>query len=281
MWCPSVSLSVWANAWLAGSAAPDDVLDALSCWAPRHLVTAYDSVTAGRTGLPWPDVDDASAITLLQTLRSTAQRTRTAEPAMSIVLPVPGDVRGLAAGTQFEHDALAAGEALIVAGEPGAIGLVPEFDYGDTDSDPGDEPPELHALVWTVYSLPAAPPPAQVDLGEAEYALRSAVRTAADAFGSFRPGFDVADPRGMVEQILETARQHRAPDSAPSRALRVLENAAHVDAIIAVSSGRMPIGTQSLSEAQMTSDALRPLAAVVRSARLAAVNAILHDAWRR
>ena len=57
MWCPSVSLSVWANAWLAGVAAPDDVLDALSQWAPRHSVTAYDAVAAGRTGLPWPDVN--------------------------------------------------------------------------------------------------------------------------------------------------------------------------------------------------------------------------------
>ena len=56
MWCPSVSLSVWANAWLAGKAAPDDVLDALSQWAPRHSVAAYDSVAAGSTGLPWPDM---------------------------------------------------------------------------------------------------------------------------------------------------------------------------------------------------------------------------------
>jgi hypothetical protein len=282
MWCPSVSLSVWANAWLAGSAAPDDVLDALSLWAPRHFLTAYDSVTAARTSLPWPDIDDTSAITLLQTLRCTARPARSAEPAIGIVLPVAGDVRGVAAGTRFEHDALLAGEAVIVASESGsAIGLVPEFDYGDTESETDAEPPEPHALVWTAYSLPGAPVPAQVDLAEAEYALRSAVRTAAEAFGSFRPGFDVADPRGLVEQVLESARQHRAPDCAPSRALRVLENAAHVDAIIAVSSGLMPIGTQALSEAQMTSDALRPLAAVVRSARMAAVNAILHGAWRR
>ena len=45
-----VSLSVWANAWLAGRAAPDDVLDALSDWAPKHSVLAYDAVAAGRTG---------------------------------------------------------------------------------------------------------------------------------------------------------------------------------------------------------------------------------------
>ena len=84
----------------------------------------------------------------------------------------------------------------------------------------------------------------------------------------------------MVEQMLESGRLHRLPDHAPERALRVLENAAHVDAIIAVSAGLMPIGLQSSSEMQIANDALRPLAGVVRSARLAAVSAILHSAWR-
>lgn len=276
MWCPSVSLSVWANAWLAGAAAPDDVLDALSLWAPQHFIAAYDSVAAGYTGLPWPDVDETSAITLLQTLRTAAGR-RTDDASMTIVLPVPGDVRGLPAGTGFERDALAVGEALITTGDNGtAIGIVPEFDYGDRDSEAEDE---VRALIWTVYALPAAPPPPHVDLGEAEYSLRSAVRSAAEALSAIRPGVDVADPRGMVEEVLESSRRHRIPDGAPSRAIRVLENAAHIDAIIAVSSGLMPIGAQTLSDAQIANEALKPLAAVVRSARLAAVAAILQSAW--
>ena len=73
---------------------------------------------------------------------------------------------------------------------------------------------------------------------------------------------------------------------------------AHVDAIIAVSAGlsrlpdssadrlaarlvagQEPMGMQSTSEARIARDALRPQHAVVRSARLAAVNAILHSAW--
>ncbi|MBV8930029.1 MAG: hypothetical protein JO152_12975, partial [Mycobacteriaceae bacterium] len=247
MWCPSATLSVWANAWLAGSAAPDDVLDALSHWAPRHSVIAYDGVAAGHTGLPWPDVDGSGAITLLQTVRTAAGVRSFPEPAISIALPVPGDVRGLAAGTQFERDALAAGEAVIVADEQGtAIGLVPEFEYDEAESGQA----ELSTLSWTVYSLPGPPVTEHLDLGEAEYTLRSAVRAAADTLGTIRggtAGVDVADPRGLVEQLLESARHHRAPDNAPSRALRVLENAAHVDAIIAVSSGLMPIGTQSSS----------------------------------
>ena len=291
MWCPSVSLSLWANAWLAGVAAPDDVLDALSLWAPRHSVTAYDSVAAGRTGLPWPDLTDAGAVSMLQTLR-TAAGPPAGEPAIAVVLPIPGDVRGVAAGTQFTADALSAGEAVTVShGGAGAIGLVPEFAYDETDPDydvtddeSTDHYPEPIALAWTVYSLPAVPIGEHSDLGHAEYELRSAVRSAADALSTLRAGMtasDVNDPRGLVEQVLESARLHRAPDHAPERALRVLENAAHVDAIITVSAGLMPIGLQSSSEMQIANDALRPLAGVVRSARLAAVSAILQSAWRR
>lgn len=312
MWCPSVSLSLWANAWLAGKAAPDDVLDALSVWAPKQSVTAYDAVAAGHTGLPWPDIHDAGTVTLLQTLRAAVGRS-TSTPGVpplmrgtiNVVLPVPGDVRGLAPGTQFEHDALAAGEAIII-GNPhspdSAVGLVPEFSYQDDDDVPDDYETglaDLCALTWTVYSLPGVPILDHYELGDAEYTLRSAVRSAADALGAIGLGSaaaDVDDPRGLVEQLLESARQHRIPDHAPSRALRVLENAAHVDAIIAVSAGLSrsdssdrfvapiaaglePIGTQSSSEARIASDALRPLSAVVRSARMAAVTAILHSAW--
>ncbi|MFZ1175394.1 MAG: hypothetical protein WAO15_03805 [Mycobacterium sp.] len=312
MWCPSVSLSLWANAWLAGKAAPDDVLDALSLWAPKQSVTAYDAVAAGHTGLPWPDVHDAGTVTLLQTLRAAVGRPVSAPDGPSrvrgtinVVLPVPGDVRGLAPGTQFERDALAAGEAVIIANPHNpatAVGLAPEFFYGDLDDSAGDTAglPELCALSWTVYSLPGAPVFDHCELGVAEYSLRSAVRSAADALGAIGLGSaaaDIDDPRGLVEQLLESARQHRIPDHAPSRALRVLENAAHVDAIIAVSAGLSrspdapdrfktpiaadvePVGTQSSSAARIASDALRPLTAVVRSARMAAVNAILHSAW--
>ncbi len=55
-------------------------------------------------------------------------------PAISVVLPVPGDVRGLPAGTQFQRDAVTAGEAIIVNGGPSspAVGLVPDFEYPTT-----------------------------------------------------------------------------------------------------------------------------------------------------
>lgn len=139
----------------------------------------------------------------------------------------------------------------------------------------------VHFLGWCIH-FPGPQCWEHYELGDAEYALRSAVRSAAEALSTIGLGSsDVANPRGLVEQLLESSRQHRVPDHAPSRALRVLENAAHVDAIIAVSAGlsRLPIGTQSLSDAQRATDALRPLTAVVRSARMSAVTAILHSAW--
>ncbi len=289
MWCPSVSLSVWANAWLAGHAAPDDVLDALSAWAPTQSVVAYDSVAAGRTGLPWPDVDEAGPMSLLQTMRSAATPSSRGigrpQPAIAVLQPVPGDVRGLPAGSQFAADALAAGEAITVGGpDGGAIGLVPAFECDDYDCDgartTGDPSPDPGVLSWSVYSLPLAPGPAGPDLGEAEYTLRSAVRSAAEALGRLRlTGGDGDDPRALVEEVLQAAGQHRVPDHAPPRAVRVLATAAHVDAIVTVSTGLTPIGLQSSSEVRIADDAIRPLVAVVRDARAAAVTAILNSAW--
>ncbi len=288
MWCPSVSLSLWANSWLAGAAAPDDVLDALSLWTPRHSVTAYDSVAAERTGLSWPDLDDAPAVSLLQTVR-TAAGSIGSQPAITLALPIPGDVRGLPPGTQFGRDAIAAGEAILIGPPEAMVGLVPDFEYPDGFADSEDDveinalDPDPCGLSWTVYSLAGAPVPDHHDLGEAEYALRDAVRSAADALGALRAGTsgaDIADPRRLVEQVLDSTLAHRIPEHAPPRALRVLENAAHVDAIITVSSGLIPSGLQSSSEVQLASDALRPLTAVVRSARLAAVESIMHSAWR-
>ena len=282
MWCPSVSLSVWANAWLAGHAAPDDVLDALSIWAPIHSVTAYDAVAAGRTGLPWPDVDAAGAMSLLQTVRTAAGRRGDGPPpswpAIGLTLPVPGDVRGLPAGTQFQRDALDVGEAIVVrppAGE--AIGLVPEFECRDDEDE--NPAPEITVLSWSVYSLPDTPAPDHLDLGDAEHALRSTVRSAAEALGNLQPAPGCENPRVLVEELLQAGGLHRVPDHAPDRALRVLATAAHVDAIITVSSGPTPIAMQSTSEERIADAAMRPLATVVRAARTAAVSAILQSAW--
>ena len=270
MWCPSVSLSVWANAWLAGRAAPDDVLDALSAWAPTQLVAAHDAVSAGSTGLGWPGAPDGGPVALLATVRAAGGR-------LHPVLPAPGDVHGLPAGAEFSREALSVGEAVIVAGRGGGatVGLIPEFFDDDPDTGLGA------TLRWTAYALPDAPMVDQHDLGDAEYALRSAVRSAAAALSAAEslPG-GPDRPRDLVDQLLNATRHHRIPDHAPLRAIRVLDNAALVDAIITVGAEAAEAAAYSSAQARRAAEALQPLTCVVRSARAAAVAAILRSAWQ-
>ena len=151
-------------------------------------------------------IDDAGPMSLLQTLRTAAGRPPMTAPSIYTLLPMPGDVRGLPAGTQFQRDALTAGEAMIVShpNDPSkTVGLV----RSSAATTRIFRLPEFDALSWTVYSLPQAPVFSQPELGEAEYALRSAVRSAADALdnvGLGSSGVDVEDPRGLVEQLLES-----------------------------------------------------------------------------
>ncbi len=114
MWCPSVSLSVWANAWLAGAAAPDDVLDALSLWAPRHSVTAYDSVAAGphRAAVAGPRTTRARSRCCRRCARRRVRGSRRPPSAWRCRCQVT--CAGCPAGTQFQRDAVTAGEAVIV-----------------------------------------------------------------------------------------------------------------------------------------------------------------------
>ncbi|ORB01578.1 hypothetical protein BST33_07880 [Mycolicibacter minnesotensis] len=278
MWCPSTSLSVWANAWLAGRAAPDDVLDALSAWAPVQSVAAHDAVVASSIGLSWPDASGGGTAALLQLVRGAGLAA--AGDGIRPVFPVPGDVRGLPAGTPFQQEAILAGEAVLIgsADTSSPLGLVPTY---SEVADPGED--DDAELCWTVFPLTNVPAPEQHDVGDAEYALRSAVRTAAEALGSTGSRwaeYGVEDPRLRVEQMMEAALVHRIPDHAPTRAVRVLQSAAHVEAIIVVSADLLTASAQTSAAVQRAVDTVAPLTAVVRSARSAAVTAILHSAWR-
>lgn len=256
---PSATLTVWAAAWLAGRTAPDDMLAALHAWAPRQFVVAGDPVTGDRLGVATRPADYGLS-TLLRTLRSASTEPTT---EFRLLLPVPGDVRGIPAGTAFAADAIAAGEGLLI-GTPGSdgIGLVPMWTEDDD-------------LGWTVYSVPMPTngSPEQ-SLGEAEYAMRQAVREAADALVRLQ-GIGVFgaddDPREAVEAELAEYSRHLYPLTTSLRARRVLDTADHVAAILAVAQrapSRTPI---SASGTTAQDDLFRPLWEAIRTARLVAV----------
>ena len=264
MCSPSATLTVWAGSWLAGRSAPDDVLDALRAWSVHHSVAAGDPVTGGRTGLPWPTAEPLESgsgiMTLLKVIRQVAN-----EPGaqMRLVLPVPGDARGLPAATEFATAAMDAEEGVIV-GVPGSEGvaLVPQWIGED-------------ALQWTVFDTPIPVPIPDMTLGEAEYAMREAVREAAEALMQLHTtavgGDD--DPRELIEDELADYSRHIYPDSAPLRARRILDSADHVAAILTVAQQTAPSSPSSASAVQAQETLLRPLWNAIRAARLAAVNA--------
>lgn len=249
---------MWSSAWLQGTAASDNVLDALLPWGEAHEVVAADDATGSALDLPVTGGFPAQPAQLLGTLR------RLGGPDPRLVLPVPGDVRGLGGGGQFPKAALAAGEAVVL---PGAgYGIVPR-DIAE-------------GLVrWTVHPLAIAGPATPQDIGlehtslaEAEHGLTDAIR---DSAGTLQT-LDVASERPSVRAELSARLRARPapdwPDGTPGRALRVLQRAEEIGAILEVATAEEPGGALSASAAERRADALRPLSEAVRTARCAATN---------
>ncbi len=248
--CPSATLTVWTSAWLSGAAASDDVLDALLAWGETHEVVAADAESA--VGLDLPPAGDfpATPVQLLAALRS-----RGATDAR-LVLPVPGDVRGLGGGGPFTEAALRAGEAVLFPSL--GFGLVPQ--------------PIAEGLVrWSVYKVDSGAPE-YVGLAEAEHGLTDAIRDSAGALQALDVAKDRPGVRAELSAWLRARPRPEWPAGTPGRALRVLQRAEEVGAILAVAEIDEPGGALSASAATLRADALRPLGNAVRRARYAAVN---------
>lgn len=248
--CPSATLTVWASAWLHGCAAPDAVIDGLHTWAGLHEVVAVDEATARRLDLPAPGEPPTSVVGLLAAAR------RAGAGGGQLLLPVPGDVRGLPHEGSLAAAALEHGEVAVFTGAE--LAVVP-----DAVAD--------GVLSWTVFTdgpLPAVPEPA---LSEAEHGLRGAVRQAATTLveldvARHRPGV-----RAEIAEALERRIRPPWPDGTPARTLRVLEQADEVEAILRAADADNLGGALSASVAAARSAALRPLFTAVREARRSAV----------
>lgn len=248
--CPSATLTVWASAWLHGAAAPDAVIDGLHTWAGLHEVVAADETTARQLDLPAPAAVPTSVVGLLAAAR------RAGASVGRLLLPVPGDVRGLPPEGSLAAAALGCGEVAVFTGAE--LAAVPNAVADGV-------------LRWTVFTdspLPPAPEPALVD---AEHGLRGAVRQAATTLveldvARHRPGV-----RAEIADTLERRVRPPWPQGTPARALRVLEQADEVEAILRVADTDNLGGAVSASVAAARSAALRPLFTAVREARRSAV----------
>lgn len=249
--CPSATLVVWTSAWLHGAAAADDVLDALQIWAELHEVVADDDGTATALDLPGPDEMPAAPAMLLAALR------RTQAGDGRLVLPVPGDTRGLGGNGPLNATALRAGQAMVLP-EAG-LGIVPRL-VAD------------QVIRWTVFDLPEVVPPEHIPLGEAEHGLAGAMREAASTLVDLDVARHRPNVRKEIESVIAAQPLPAWPNGMPSRSLRVLQRATEVAAILEVAAGDAPGGALSASATRARQEALRPLTDAVRRARCAAVD---------
>jgi hypothetical protein len=239
---PAGRLAVWATAWLAGRTSFDAALDALLGSSTHRVV-----------GLPGTD----EAVPLgwaLTALRGAGER------RFRLVLPVPGDVRGLPSVPGLTALALESGQAAV--GE--RLALVPE-------------PLGPEAVSWTAFSLagaPPVPPPVEGSLRAASGALDLAVTAAARTLAAL----DLARWHPEVPTLLAgLARPDHVPGMPPGHdplALAVLGRARRLAAVLDLALADAPGGAVTHAQAAARGDALRPLATAVREATEAAYNHI-------
>jgi hypothetical protein len=239
---PAGRFAVWATAWLAGRVSYDDALDAL-----------HGEVAHRVTGLPG-SVEAVPLGWALTALRGLGER------RFRLVLPVPGDVRGLPAVPGLSARAVDAGQAAV--GE--RLALVPES-IG----------PE--AIAWTAVPLdgaPPVPPVAEGTLravsGELDLAVTNSVRTLA--------GLDLARWHPEVPALLaglsKPARAAGLPPDSDPVALSILSRAQRLAAVLDLAMADAPGGAVTHGQALARDSALRPLADAVRHAVVAAYNAV-------
>jgi hypothetical protein len=243
----SGTLVAWLRAWRAGLAAADDLVAAVTGEDEPHRVSGL------------ADTPDGAVLgAALIALRAVPVE------QVRLVLPVPGDARGLPGPGAFSTAAYTAGEGALA----GATGLVPNL------TTHGPEGDSTTSVCWRAYPIGAAVPD-EVGLGEGEHDLNAALRDTVDALIAL----DVARWRPELAAAVAALRRPAAdpalPACYPPRAQRLLAQADRLALILDLATADTPGGSITAHEADHRDTALRTLAAAVRRARLAAYHAPL------
>jgi hypothetical protein len=286
-------LAAWGNALFAALVSPDDAAQRI---VGEDVVHRVEGLPASSGPYAETEPEPVGLTLALGRLRSLGAL------GLRVALPVPGHPLGLSGPPEFNSLALDAGEAVIAAGA--ALGLVPEAYEAGPEGD-------VHAEVtWHCMPVREAPPADVPSLGEAERELAEAMRDATEVLTKL----DVAGSGPAADAALEAYRARMeagrrllAPGY-PPRAVRVLELAQRVRALVAIAygeedggrgagtgggggtggagvdgagAGREHGGAVSASQIAARAEALRPVERTARRAQVAAYNAYAEELERR
>lgn len=234
------ALTAWANSWLRGAASFDAVVAAVR-----------DAGISAVRGLP-DHLEPVPVGWVLSALRASGGT------PLRLVLPVPGDTRGVPEIPGLPAAATRAGQLVVGA----TLALLPD----------GDPSAEGRWLAWALTD-PApisAGPREQQTVAQAAGALRLAVLEATDTLADL----DVARWSPGIESLWR--REHAVslpPDHQPSAAA-LASQAARLAAVLELAGQDAPGGAVNGHGAVHREAALRPLSIAVREALMTAFTAI-------
>jgi hypothetical protein len=256
----SARLVAWARAWRAGIVSYDDVADE-TAGGEEHLVADAPGT--------WTDIPLREAIREFSRLHPDEIR---------LVLPVPGDPRGLPGPGPFASTAMAAGEGVVA----GHLGLVPQVRTHTSGS--GDT---FDIVIWQAYPLEprsdalasgvfsTRPPVIDPSPAEAEAELSAALAEATAALTRLDVAAWRPELAGALAALRRPGNGTDLPPGFSPRARRLFARASVLDRMLALAAEVAPGGAINGYEAQQRDAALRPLTAACRRALVAACNSPL------
>ena len=245
----STRFVAWVRAWRAGLVPFDDLADEIA-GDEEHLVADAPGT--------WTDVPLPQGLAMFAKVHPDDIR---------LVLPVPGDPRGLPGPGPLTGAALVAGEAVMTP----ELGVVPEVRRHTSGSGV-----EFETVLWRVHPVPEHRPVFQIGPAEAESQLTAALGEATAQLTKL----DVAQWKPELAGALQALRRPESTATLPPgfdpRARRLFARASVLDQVLALAETNAPGGAVNGYEAQRRDAALRPLTAACRQALVAACNSPLH-----
>ncbi|MFN2518971.1 MAG: hypothetical protein ABR604_08010 [Jatrophihabitantaceae bacterium] len=238
-------LAAWTAAWFDGRVGSEEVVRATARGDAPHQVVGLGGFAAELA--PLSDV--------LIVWRRTGGSVR-------LVLPVPGDVRGLPGPADFGRAALEAGEA--VCGM--SLGLVPTV----VEFAPSSAPATVR---WQAFDV-AASTVDFVSVADAQYELTTAIRESASALSAAGVAGRIADTAQVMPDARRAGERLNLPPGFPARAVALVAQAERLQAMLGLAAQDPTGGAIEGTGIMARIDALRPLATAVRRARVAGYNAL-------
>src|SRR3954471_23008600 len=245
----STRFVTWVRAWRAGLVPFDELAGEIAA-GEEHLVSDAPGT--------WTDVPLPQCLPAFAKLHPDDIR---------LVLPAPGDPRGLPGPGELTGAALLAGEAVVTP----SFGVVPELRRHTSGSGV-----EFETVLWRFYPVPAFKPTFQMGPADAATELTTALTEATTQLTRL----DVAHWRPELAGALQALRRPESTATLPPgfdpRSRRLFARAGVLDQVLALAETNAPGGAINGYEAPQRDAALRPLMSACRQALVAACNSPLH-----